>query len=395
MLTHRGVGLLAGSISCLVAGRLVGIPALDVLGIVGIGLILAALVTVFRRPPLVVARPDHLPVVDHGEPIDVRISLRNTGRLAMGALQLTDTTPGDLHTGATATLRGLDGGRQVPLSYRAIGRRRGMHEFGPLTATLTDPLTIARRPIRLPGTSRVLVLPRRIDLPRGPRPLAGRVPGDQGAGTPRPVGDDVGMIREYVLGDDLRRIHWPATAHRGGLMVRQPESRQRQRGVVLVDRRPSPGFELVVEAAASIGWTFNELGAAVQVVDDPHDMQVSNLPWEVQLERLATLEPEEGWDLQSLTALLAGGAAGSGTLVVVSGDPEGLPDTLQRLGRHFDTRIVVMVEAGSTTIARNTAAATAAALRWRVVRISQLVDLPAEWEDAGRPSRLATSGRGT
>lgn len=393
MLTHRGVGLLAGGVSCLIAGRLVGIPGLDVLGIAAIGLILAAIATVLRRPPLSVGRPDHLPVADHGDPIDVRITLRNSGRLAMGALQLTDSTPGDLHTGATATLRGLDAGRQVPLSYRAVGRQRGMHEFGPLRATLTDPLTIARRSVRLEGTSRVLVLPRRIDLPRGPRPVAGRVPGDQGAGTPRPFGDDVGMIREYVLGDDLRRIHWPATAHRASLMVRQPESRQRQRGVVLVDRRPSPGFELVIEAAASIGSTFHELGAAVQVVDDPRNMEVSRLPWEIQLERLATLQAEEGWDLQSLTALLAGGAAGTGTLVVVSGDPAGLPDTLQRLGRHFDTRIVVMVESGSTTVARNTAAATAEALRWRVVRIDQLTDLPSAWDDAGRPSRLATSGR--
>ncbi len=392
MLTHRGVGLLAGAVSCLIAGRLVGIPALDVLGIAAIGLLLAAIVAVVWRPPLAVQRPEHLPVVDHGEPIDVRIVLRNTGRLAMGTLLLTDATPGDLHTGATATLRGLDAGRQVPLSYRAVGRRRGSHEFGPLSATLTDPLTLARRPVALPGTSRVLVLPRRIDLPRGPRPLAGRVPGDQGAGTPRPFGDDAGMIREYVLGDDLRRIHWPATAHRGGLMVRQPESRQRHRGVILVDRRPSPGFELVVEAAASIGAAWHELGASVQVVDDPRDMDVSRLPWEVQLERLATLEAEEGWDLQSLTALLAGGAAGSGTLVVVSGDPAGLPDTLQRLGRHFDTRIVVMVESGATPVARNTAAATAQALRWRVVRISQLEDLPAAWENAGRPSRLATAG---
>ncbi|MBY5163227.1 DUF58 domain-containing protein [Salsipaludibacter albus] len=391
MLTHRGVGLLAGAVSCLVAGRLVGIPALDVVGIAALGLLAVALLAVFRRPPLVVARPEHLPVVDHGDPIDVRITLRNSGRLAMGSLLLTDTTPGDLHTGATATLRGLDAGRQVPLSYRAIGRRRGRHEFGPLTATLTDPMTLARRPVALPGASRVLVLPRRVALPRGPRPVAGRVPGDQGAGTPRPFGDDVGMIREYVIGDDLRRIHWPATAHRGGLMVRQPESRQRQRGVVLLDRRPSTGFELVVEAAASIGAAWDGLGASVQVVDDPRDMEVSRLPWEVQLERLATVEPEEGWDLQSLTALLAGGAAGSGTLVVVSGDPVGLPDTLQRLGRHFDTRIVVMVESGSTAVTRNTAAATAAALRWRVVRIERLEDLPAAWEDAGRPHRLATT----
>ncbi len=391
MLTPRGVGLLAGSVACLVAGRLLGIAALDVLAVAGIGLVVVATVLVVRRPPLQVVRPDQLPVVEHGGAIDVALVLRNAGRLALGPMQLTDTTPQDLHTGANASLRGLDSGRQVPLSYRAVGRARGQHTFGPLGVMMSDPLTIARRSVDLPGSSRVLVLPRHVDLPRGPRPIAGRVPGDQGAGTPRPTGDDVGMIREYVVGDDLRRIHWPATAHRGGLMVRQPESRQRQRGVVLLDRRPSPGFELVIEAAASLGWSWHARGASVQVVDDPAELQGSPLPWEVQLEGLAVLQPEPGWDLQSLTALLAGGAAGSGTLVVVSADPDGLDDILQRLGRHFDRRIVVLVERGSTPLARNTAAEAARALRWEVVRIETLEDLPDAWAAADRPRRIGAA----
>lgn len=391
MLTPRGVGLLAGAVACLVAGRLLGIAALDVLAVGAIGLVVVATVLVVRRPPLQVIRPKQLPVVEHGGAIDVALTLRNAGRLAIGPMQLTDTTPTDLHTGANASLRGLDSGRQVPLSYRAVGRARGQHAFGPLGVMVSDPLTIARRSVDLPGNSQVLVLPRHVDLPHGPRPIAGRVPGDQGAGTPRPTGDDVGMIREYVVGDDLRRIHWPATAHRGSLMVRQPESRQRQRGVVLLDRRPSPGFELVIEAAASVGWSWHERGASVQVVDDPAELQGSPLPWEVQLEGLAVLQPEPGWDLQSLTALLAGGAAGSGTLVVVSADPGGLDDILQRLGRHFDRRIVVLVEKGSTPLARNAAAEAARTLRWDVVRIETLEDLPDAWAAADRPRRIGAA----
>lgn len=382
MLTPRGVGLLAGAVACLVAGRLLGIAALDVIAVAALGLVLVAVALVVRRPPLEVLRPAQYPVAEHGGAIDVQLTLRNVGRLATGPMQLVDRTPRDLHTGATASLRGLDPGRQVPLSYRAVGRTRGQHAFGPLSVTVADPLTIARRAVALPGSSEVLVLPRRVGLPGGPAPIAGRVPGDQGAGTPRPTGDDVGMIREYVVGDDLRRIHWPATAHRGNLMVRQPESRQRRRGVVLLDRRPSPGFELAIEVAASIGASWNDAGASVQVVDDPAELQGTPLPWEVQLEGLAVLQPEPGWDLQSLTALLAGGAAGSGTLVVVTADPAGLPAILQRLGRSFDRRLVVLVERGSTPLDRNTAARAAEALRWRVVRVEQLEDLPAAWADA-------------
>lgn len=389
MLTPRGVGLLAGGVACLVAGRLLGIAALDVLAVGALGLVLVAALLVLRRPPLQVRRPDHVPVVEHGGAIDVQLHLRNVGRLSSGPVHLTDTTPPELHTGATASLRGLDPTQQVPLSYRAVGRARGRHAFGPLRVTVGDPLTIARREVTLPGTSRVVVLPRHVDLPSGPVPVAGRVPGDQGAGTPRPTGDDVGMIREYVIGDDLRRIHWPATAHRGSLMVRQPESRQRRRGVVLLDRRESPGFELVVEAAASVGWSWHERGASVQVVDDPGELRGAALPWEVQLEQLAVVEAEPGWDLQSLTALLAGGAAGSGTLVVVSAHADGLPAVLQRLGRTFDQRIVVLVEQGAHPAARNAAADAARALHWHVVRIRALEDLPDAWAEAGQSRRRA------
>ncbi len=390
MLTPRGVGLLAGAVACLVAGRLLGIAALDVVAVAAVGLVVVAVALVVRRPPLEVLRPAHYPVVEHGGTVDVQLTLRNVGRLAAGPMNLVDATPRDLHTGATANLRGLDPGRQVPLSYRAVGRTRGRHVFGPLAVTIADPLGIARRSVELPGSSGVLVLPRTIELSGGPRPIAGRVPGDRGAGTPRPTGDDVGMIREYVVGDDLRRIHWPATAHRGGLMVRQPESRQRQRGVVLLDRRPSPGFELAIEVAASIGATWNDGGTSVQVVDDPAELQGTPLPWDVQLEGLAVLDPEPGWDLQSLTALVAGGAAGSGTLVVVTADPEGMPAILQRLGRSFDRRIVVLVEHGATPVARNAAATAATALHWQVVRVQRLDDLPPAWRDvAQRPGAVA------
>ena len=46
-------------------------------------------------------------------------------------------------------------------------------------------------------------------------------------------------IREYRDGDDLRRIHWPATARTGDLMVRQEDRPAKRRAVVLLD--PAPG----------------------------------------------------------------------------------------------------------------------------------------------------------
>jgi uncharacterized protein (DUF58 family) len=62
----------------------------------------------------------------------------------------------------------------------------------------------------------------------GGRPAAGR-------GT-----DAVRGARDYVDGDALRLVHWPATARRGGLMVRELEDPRRPRLVLVVDLRGPP-----------------------------------------------------------------------------------------------------------------------------------------------------------
>lgn len=379
MFTPRGWGLVATTAACLVAGRVLGIPHLDIVAIAALLIIVVGLVLGAGQRGLRVERPKMLPVTAHGEAIDVRLRMENTGRMPLGPTLLEDQTPESLHGGATAPLHGLSPGQGVPLSYRAIGRRRGRHRFGPLSVRLTDPLSITTRRVEVAGTSEVLVLPRMVALPSGVRAASGRVPGDSGGGVPQPIGDDVGVIREYQVGDDLRRIHWPATAHRGELMVRQSESRRHDRVVVLLDRSPGSDLELRIECAASIGATFHDQGAEVQLVDDPHDLQVSTMPWEVQLERLASLEPERV-DLTALTATLAGGSVGGGTLVVVGTASERLPMLLQRLGRSFDRRIAILTHESGNARTTEQAEATARSMGWQVVAPQELDDLPTGWQ---------------
>jgi uncharacterized protein (DUF58 family) len=70
--------------------------------------------------------------------------------------------------------------------------------------------------------------------------------------------DDVG-VREYRYGDELRRIHWRATAHHGEMMVRREEQTWHSRCTILLDSRagahrgtgPTASLEWAVSAAAS------------------------------------------------------------------------------------------------------------------------------------------------
>src|SRR5439155_1528418 len=70
-------------------------------------------------------------------------------------------------------------------------------------------------------------------------------------------------LREYVIGDELRKVHWRTSARVGQLMVREDLDTSLPRVVVLVDDRQaayrdltedggSADFEAVCEAAASV-----------------------------------------------------------------------------------------------------------------------------------------------
>ena len=54
----------------------------------------------------------------------------------------------------------------------------------------------------------------------------------------RPVGFDLHSVRDYQQGESLRRIHWPSTARRGSLMVKELEDSPRDEVAVLLDGDP-------------------------------------------------------------------------------------------------------------------------------------------------------------
>jgi uncharacterized protein (DUF58 family) len=67
---------------------------------------------------------------------------------------------------------------------------------------------------------------------------------------------DVREVREYVVGDEVRHLHWKATARTGQLMVRDYADPNQPRFTTLLDnRRESPAgaaFEEAVDLAASL-----------------------------------------------------------------------------------------------------------------------------------------------
>jgi uncharacterized protein (DUF58 family) len=174
------------------------------------------------------------------------VSLEVAGGPALGPLELVDTVP---------DAAGSDG----PPRFLASPRPAGTTVRYPLVAHGVDPLGLAEFARAVPGTARLLALPRVTAL-RGLPPGFGSADGAHGdgaAGTGQGRADV--LVRPYRSGDELRRVHWRSTARHGELMVRLEERSWRGGVTVLLDRRacahrghgPGASLEWAVAFAAS------------------------------------------------------------------------------------------------------------------------------------------------
>lgn len=172
--------------------------------------------------------------------------------------------PGPLEPGTRRTLR-----------YTAYcSRHWGIHPLGPLSVHSSDPAGLFHAWATLPGTEDFAVFPQVYDV-AGLQELGARstlVPHESSAGRPGQSLVPMG-IREYRPGDDLRRVHWPATARRGALMVKEVEVDLSPYFTVIIDldRRHRAGMgrkstlEYVLRTSASVIWTAIRTGGFVQV----------------------------------------------------------------------------------------------------------------------------------
>ena len=117
--------------------------------------------------------------------------------------------------GASAALEWKTGG---------VCTRRGLFTLGPTTLRSGDPLGLCSLEIQHPNSTVLLVLPPVLPLPpievaAGGRAGEGRRPRRSALETTV----SVETVREYVPGDPLKAIHWPTSAKRNKLYVRQFE----------------------------------------------------------------------------------------------------------------------------------------------------------------------------
>ena len=350
MLTGRGFAVLGAGIALWLASRVLGAPDLHM---VAVGLLavvpLGALLVRTRRPDLEVTRRLSTRRAFPGNPLRVELEVRNAGRRRTSLVLLEDVLPSTLGAPARAVIGDVPPGARDTVSYELIAGSRGRYPIGPLTALVTDPFDLVRRPVHLPGQEDLIVFPEVEDL--GGRPAAAAA-GGAGESVVRDLfrsGEEFYTMRGYELGDDLRRIHWPSVARTGELMIRQDESARRATAIVLLDTRERAwdgdpaGFERAVSAAASVGAHYLRGGFALRVATA--DRAPAPAGRDRFLELLAVVRTTPVRQLTPAIEQLRAAIAGGTAVIVVTGvpDPEEVA-VLTRLRNGPASRLAILID---------------------------------------------------
>ena len=326
MLTRRGwfAGVLAAAL--LVAGRVFGMIEGYIIGsAIGLLLVVSVLWLVVTRIDVQVSRTLHPPRVHAGGSSRVDLTVTNRARHRTPVLAVRDHVSGT--RGASLLVPPLPPHASARAAYRFATERRGVVTVGPLLVELTDPFGLARLSVPAAGRSELVVYPRieplvALPLSAGNDPMAGAEhPNWWGRG-----GEDFYALRAYVVGDDLRRVHWPSTARHDDLMVRQDEMPWQGRTTVVLDDRRSvhsaESFERAVSAAASVvtaGSNRRDLVRVITASGMDSGFNAGRGHVESLLEALACISPGDEADLAGPAGLLAPTGVGGG-LVVLTGD---------------------------------------------------------------------------
>ena len=195
-------------------------------------------------------------------------------------------------------------GGRLKSSYTLRAVPRGRYSFQGGRALVEDPFGLARSELPLRPAGALVVLPRLAEVDRLFSEAGSGPPGGGRLLLRRPSGFDLHSVREYEYGESLRKVHWPSTARRGALMVRELEDDPRDDVAVLLDAHgggairsfPSSTFDVQVRVAGSILRSHLRRGRrALLVVSSAQILSVSahssEGDWRAALALLAAAEP--------------------------------------------------------------------------------------------------------
>ena len=302
------------------------------LGVAGVGLLLAAGLTRvwagFVRGPVAVALGVVPAPAIEGDRVTVTLEARRASRVPVGAL---------VFQGAFGRLGVREcrfrGHRRTVCANLELGALpRGAFPLSDARLVLWDFLGLESVVPRARfASTTIVVYPRLVELD-GLFSDAGRLGGEgRRLLLRRPAGFDFHSVREYEQGESLRRVHWPTSARRGQLMVKELDDAPRDSVVVLLDcdpagaagKPPDSSFDTAVRAAGSIVRKYATRGRTATLVTTGSDRAVASVRSADSdigsaLAALAAVEPDARYGLARSLSFDHAPVTGAGEIVVVT-----------------------------------------------------------------------------
>lgn len=261
-LTRSGQVALMAAVGIWVVALIVAGTAMYLFAYGALLLVVVSFALAPRRLRLTGERAGLFPRAQEGDRLDVEVKL--TAHRRVSTFVLEEGVPERLGATVRVPITRLVSGSTVSHHYGLRCTRRGVYQVGPLVAIASDPLGLAHRETLVAEPFELLVHPR-VELVSD-RPLTRQFedpPIRPPVSKPWPSGLEFYGMREYVPGDDLRRIVWRASARTGRTMVREAEQGITDRITIMLDTNRgghsrdgegvSDSFETAVRAAASLG----------------------------------------------------------------------------------------------------------------------------------------------
>ncbi len=272
--TARGAALALAGAGAAVAGPVLGQGDLFSVGVLLLVLVALGAVAAHRGAgSLDLESRSRDLVVEAGSPAPVRLTVVVRRRAHAARVVVEDAAPVLLGGGARLGVPPREPGRTASLEHVVTSEVRGSFRLGPAAVRSGDLFGLARSRRRLGGAVAIDVLPR---VHRLAELTLGDVGGSRGssASAASTSSPDDASIREYRVGDDLRRVHWRSTARRGTVMVRSDEHPGHPDAVLLLDDRagahrgpgPASSLEHAVSTAASAAVHLHRRGHRVRLL---------------------------------------------------------------------------------------------------------------------------------
>ena len=355
-MTARRGGLALGAVA-LAAALATGSR---VLGVVGVGFLIAGAVTwlwawLVDSPVSVTETITPAPAVE-GDRVRVALDVRRVSGTPVGSITVR------LSAGRMGerTCRLRTHGRRAS-GVLDLGRLpRGVFTFSRTEVVLGDLLGLVTVRPSVTCTPGTLVVGPRLTSLDGLFSDAGRAAGDgRRILLRRAAGFDFHSVRQYEQGESLRRVHWPSSARRGQLMVKELEDTAHDGVVVILDcdprcavgEPPESSFDAAVRVAGSLLQAHATRGRFATLVSSGRSravVPVRSAPtdFDAALGQLAAAEPDA---LDGLARFLGGEhtwlAGGELAVVTATTDPACFAQILALATRRLVS--VVWIDAAS------------------------------------------------